>query len=141
MFRLLPAIGAQNYAKTSKASVAGAFRRVFANAAGSIITGKSMLRAHAKEVCGIPKGDRGDVPPYPPLGPAQRVPAAKPYKKKEARRFFVLLSYTGNSDVLCTPCFPFDYTSFALRLRGMLGVAPQTLPGDDPRTPFRFAPT
>ena len=130
-------IGAQESAKSSKASEAGALWARFRKSSREHHHGKVKAYRDAKGDEEESRGRRGGMcPPIRPLGPAQRVPAGKTTEKKEARKTFVLQTYTGKTVVLRTPCFPSDscFKRFARRRRW---AAAQTRLRDSiPQTPI-----
>ena len=83
------------------------------------------------------RGRRGGMcPPIRPLGPAQRVPAGKTTEKKEARKTFILQTYTGKTVVLRTPCFPSDSCFLCFAQRRCWAAAQTRLRDFIPQTPI-----
>ena len=75
-------------------------------------------------------------PPIRPLGPAQRVPAGETTEKKEARKTFVLQTYTGKTVALRTPCFPSNSCFLRFAQRRRWAAAQTRLRDFIPQTPI-----
>ena len=130
-------IGAQEIAKSSKASEAGALWARFRKSSREFHHGKVKACRDVKGAEKESRGRRGGMcPPIRPLGPAQRVPAGKTTEKKEARKTFVLQTYTGKTVVLRTPCFPSDSCFLRFAQRRRWAAAQTRLRDFIPQTPI-----